>query len=108
MTATKNRRLDIIEYLLDNGADVNERDSLNILTVSNIIPENEIKFEEELENYDFTRSQSLRLKKIMGYDKRRVVKSGTTVSDLIIFGFKHMFDKDLIRKISIRKFEYFL
>ena len=55
-----------------------------ITGIVNVIPDNEIKFENELGDYNFTESQSLRLKKVMGYDKRRVVTKGTTVSDLCV------------------------
>lgn len=72
-----------------------------ITGILNVIPENEIKFEDELDDYNFTSSQSLRLKKVMGYDKRRVVTKGTTVSDLCVFGLNYLFEKKLLLKKDI-------
>ena len=69
-----------------------------ILTV---LPEKEVKFDDEIDNYDFRRSQSMKLKLIMGYDKRRVVEPGITVSDLCIYGLNHLFDNQLLKKEDI-------
>jgi len=69
-----------------------------ILTV---LPDNEINFDDEIDNYNFSKSQTMRLKKIMGYNKKRVVNKGTTVSDLCIFGMNYLFDKELISKEDI-------
>lgn len=76
----------------------NNKKITGILT---ILPENEIKFEDEIDNYDFSKSQSMKLKLIMGYDKRRVIKEGTTVSDLCIFGLNHLFEKGYLQKDEI-------
>ena len=72
-----------------------------ITGILTILPENEINFEDEIENYDFSKSQSMKLKLIMGYDKRRVVTPGTTVSDLCIFGLNHLFDSGQLKKEEI-------
>jgi 3-oxoacyl-[acyl-carrier-protein] synthase-3 len=69
-----------------------------ILTV---LPGNEVRFEDEIDNYEFSRSQSLKLKLIMGYDRRRVVREGTTVSDLCVFGLNYLFDKNLLDRNEI-------
>ncbi|MET6990757.1 ketoacyl-ACP synthase III [Sediminicola arcticus] len=66
-----------------------------------ILPEVEINFEEEIDNYTFSKGQSMKLKSIMGYGKRRVVKKGTTVSDLCVFGMNHLFDNGLLKKEDI-------
>ncbi|WP_343486603.1 ketoacyl-ACP synthase III [Allomuricauda sp. d1] len=72
-----------------------------ITGILTILPENEIKFEDEVDNYAFSRSQSMKLKLIMGYDKRRVIKEGTTISDLCVFGLEHLFEKGLLDKNEI-------
>ena len=72
-----------------------------ITGILTVLPENEIKFEEEIDNYNFSKSQSMKLKFIMGYNKRRVVKEGTTVSDLCIYGLNYLFDKARIKKDEI-------
>lgn len=69
--------------------------------VLSIIPKNEVKFEDEIDNYNFSRNKSLKLKKIMGYDKHRIAEEDTTVSDLCIFGLNYLFDKGLLNKGEI-------
>lgn len=66
-----------------------------------ILPEVEIDFEDEIDNYNFSKGRSMKLKSIMGYGKRRVVTKGTTVSDLSVFGMNYLFDKGLLRKEEI-------
>lgn len=69
-----------------------------ILTV---LPENEIKFDDEIENYSFSASQSMKLKLIMGYNKRRIIKEGTSASDLCVFGLNYLFENKLLNKEDI-------
>lgn len=66
-----------------------------------VIPQNEQRFDDEVENYNFSVKQSMKLKKIMGYDRHRIVKEGTCVSDLAIFGLKYLLDEGLIQKDEI-------
>lgn len=72
-----------------------------ITGILTILPENEVKFEDEIDNYNFSRSRSMKLKLIMGYNKRRVVKKGTTTSDLCIYGMNYLFEKKLLVKEDI-------
>lgn len=72
-----------------------------ITGILTVLPENEIKFEDEIDNYAFSKSQSMKLKLIMGYNKRRVIKEGTTISDLCCFGLNYLFDKKLLDKNDI-------
>jgi 3-oxoacyl-[acyl-carrier-protein] synthase-3 len=72
-----------------------------ITGVLGILPQNEIKFEDEVSNYTFPEKQTLRLKKVMGYEKHRIVKSSTASSDLCIFGLKYLLQKELIHKNDI-------
>ena len=60
-----------------------------ILTV---IPEKEISFDDEVDNYSFSKSHSMKLKLVMGFNKRRVVEEGTTTSDLCVFGLNYLFN----------------
>ncbi len=69
--------------------------------ILSILPEKEIRFEDELDSYNFSRSQSMKLKLIMGYDKRRVVLEGTTPSDLCVFGLNYLFDNGHLAKDDI-------
>ena len=72
-----------------------------ITGILTILPENEIKFEDEIENYSFSRNQSARLKMIMGYDKRRVINEGTTVSDLCCHGLNYLMESKYVNKEDI-------
>lgn len=66
-----------------------------------VLPKNEIRFEDEIENYNFSAAKSMKLKLTMGYDKRRVVEEGVCTSDLCIKGLNYLFDKGLLRKEEI-------
>lgn len=72
-----------------------------ITGILTVLPENEVNFDDEIDNYDFSRGQSMKLKLIMGYGKRRVVKKGTTVSDLCVFGMNYLFDNNLLKKDEV-------
>lgn len=66
-----------------------------------ILPENEVRFEDEIENYNFSPAKSLKLKLTMGYDRRRVVNDHTCVSDLCVKGLDHLFEKGALQKEEI-------
>lgn len=69
-----------------------------ITGILSILPSKEVRFEDEVDNYNFSRAQSMKLKLIMGYDKRRIVEEETTVSDLCIFGLNHLFQRGVLKK----------
>ncbi|HEY5462828.1 MAG TPA: ketoacyl-ACP synthase III [Hanamia sp.] len=66
-----------------------------------IIPAREVKFEEEMEHYNFSPAKSLKLKMAMGYNKHCIVEDGVCVSDLLIHGLNHLFDKNLLTRDEI-------
>jgi 3-oxoacyl-[acyl-carrier-protein] synthase-3 len=66
-----------------------------------VIPANERSFLEEMKNFNFPEARSLKLKEVMGYDKRRLVLEGVCVSDLAVFGLQQMFDRGLIKPLEI-------
>lgn len=72
-----------------------------ITGILGVLPQNEVLFEDEVNNYTFPEKQTLRLKKVMGYEKHRIVKSSTASSDLCVVGLKHLFQKNLISKEDI-------
>ncbi len=72
-----------------------------ITGILGVLPEIEIRFEDEVFNYDFPEKQTMRLKKIMGFEKHRVVKDTTSSSDLCITGLYYMLEKGLISKNEI-------
>jgi 3-oxoacyl-[acyl-carrier-protein] synthase-3 len=65
------------------------------------VPANERTFIEEMKNFNFPESRSLKLKEVMGYDKHRVVEPGVCVSDLAVFGLEHLFKQGLLRPDEI-------
>lgn len=69
-----------------------------ILTV---LPKNEAKFEDDMLQYHFQTEKSLRLKKIMGYDKHRIAENGICVSDLCVFGMEFLFCRRLVERADI-------
>lgn len=72
-----------------------------ITGILSILPQNEVAFEEEMHNYNFTEEQCLNLKKVMGYNKHRVCKTAACISDLICYGFRYLFDNDFVKKDEI-------
>lgn len=69
--------------------------------ILSVLPENEVRFLDEIDNYNFSEKQSIKLGKIMGYGTQRIVDSKTTVSDLCVFGMNYLFDNQLLDKKSI-------
>lgn len=73
----------------------------SITGILTVLPENEVKFEDEMGNYNFSATKSLKLKLAMGYNTHRIVKNGVTASDLCIAGLNHLFEKGMLRKEDI-------
>ena len=69
-----------------------------ILTV---VPKNEINFEDEIDNYNFTKKQCMKLKLVMGYDKKRIAPYGVCSSDLCEYGMNYLFDNNLLKREEI-------
>ena len=72
-----------------------------ITGILTVLPENEVKFEDEIGNYNFSEAKSLKLKTTMGYNKRHIVNDGVCVSDLCTFGLSYLFDHKLLSKDDI-------
>jgi len=66
-----------------------------------IVPSKEIAFEDELDNYNFTRAQSLKLKLVMGYDRHRIFDEDVCASDLVVKGINHLVDQNKLKKEDI-------
>lgn len=63
-----------------------------------MLPAGERSFVEDMRNFDFPESRSLKLKEVMGYDKHRLVDQGVCVSDLAVFGLEYLFKAGLLDK----------
>ncbi|MCI8454795.1 MAG: ketoacyl-ACP synthase III [Lachnospiraceae bacterium] len=64
-----------------------------------VLPENEYLYDEETKN--FASPATRRLKKIMGFNKRRAAKSTTTSCDFCLYGIRHLLDNNLLKKEEI-------
>jgi len=69
-----------------------------ITGILTVLPSKEVKFEDEMESYNFSVAKSLKLKMAMGYSKHRIVEDGVTISDLCVFGLNNLFENELLRK----------
>lgn len=68
-----------------------------ITGILSVLPANEVNFSDEIENYNFSQKQSLKLAKIMGYGTRRVATLDTAISDLCIHGLKYLFQNNKLK-----------
>ena len=80
---------------------INYKDKV-ITSILSIIPKNKIFFEKNINNYNFSKNQSLKLKKIMGFNTRHVASKKTTVSDLSVYGINYLLKKNIKKKILLR------
>lgn len=72
-----------------------------ITGILTVIPKNIVKFEDEIANYNFSSRQSMKLKIVMGYNEKRIVKEGTCSSDLCEFGLNYLFQNKLLNKADV-------
>lgn len=72
-----------------------------VSSILGILPEKLGMFDDEVNNYTFSSKQTMRLKKIMGFNAHRLAKETTTVSDFAVTGLNYMFEHDWIRKEEI-------
>ena len=66
-----------------------------------VLPRNERNFLDEMANFNFPISRSMKLKTVMGYDRHRLVDGPVCVSDLAVFGLEHLFDTGVLRRDEI-------
>lgn len=69
--------------------------------ILSVVPKNRVKFMDELDNYGFTKEKMLNLKKVMGFDERRIVEENECTSDLCLYGLQYLLEKGLLRKNDI-------
>lgn len=69
--------------------------------ILSILPETESFFDDEVDNYAFPPKQTMRLKKVMGFEKHRLAKEGSTASDFCIYGLNHLLATERIKKEEI-------
>lgn len=66
-----------------------------------VLPAHEQSFLDDMKNFDFPESRSVKLMKVMGYDKHRLVDEGVCSSDLVIHGLRHLFQSSAVAPDSI-------
>ena len=66
-----------------------------------LLPETEYCFEDDMEFNQLSEKQNRKLQKTMGYDRHRIFKNDTYVSQVAIFGLNEMFDRGLLKKEDI-------
>jgi 3-oxoacyl-[acyl-carrier-protein] synthase-3 len=66
-----------------------------------VLPANERTFLEEMKNFNAPEARSRKLMEVMGFDKRRVVKEGTCVSDMAVYGLENLFSRSLLKRDDI-------
>lgn len=69
--------------------------------ILSILPETESYFDNEVDNYDFPPKQTMRLKKVMGFNKHRLSKKESTASEFCITGLKHLINTNRIKEDDI-------
>lgn len=72
-----------------------------ITSMLGILPETVGLFDHEVDNYSFPTKQTLRLKKVMGYNQHRLAKETSTVSDFAVYGLNYMLENGWIGKENI-------
>lgn len=72
-----------------------------ITSMLGILPETIGYFDDEVSNYSFPEKQTMRLKKVMGYNQHRLAKETSTVSDFAVYGLNYMMEHDWIKKEEI-------
>ena len=72
-----------------------------ISSMLGVLPETVGHFDDEVNNYSFPAKQTLRLKKVMGYEQHRLAKDTSTVSDFAVFGLDYLLKNNWINKDEI-------
>ncbi len=66
-----------------------------------VVPANERSFIDEMDNFNFPRARSLKLKEVMGYDRHRLVAGSVCSSDLVVRGLEHLFASGKLGKNDV-------
>ena len=72
-----------------------------ISSLLGILPKTVGYFDEEINNYSFPPKQTLRLKKLMGFNQHRLAKETSTVSDFAVFGLNYMLEHEWLKRSEI-------
>ena len=67
-----------------------------ISSILTVLPKRISYFDDEMEKFNFSKSQSNKLKSIMGYNKHRIIDNQTCSSDLCIYGINKLKEENII------------
>lgn len=71
-----------------------------------IVPENEHSFVDDMKLFNADEKRSVRLAKVMGYDKHRIAPDNVTASDMVEYGFNKLFESGDLKKEEIDALVY--
>lgn len=66
-----------------------------------VLPEQVCYFDDEVDNYAFPAKQTMRLKKVMGFEKHRLAKDSSTASDFCVYGLNYLLKTKKIKREDI-------
>ncbi|MBQ3376656.1 MAG: ketoacyl-ACP synthase III [Synergistaceae bacterium] len=72
-----------------------------IASILGVLPEQEYLFDDEVNNYSFPVRQTLRLKKVMGFNKHRLAKDSSCVSDFAVYAVNYMLENNWLDRDEI-------
>ncbi|QKF73470.1 3-oxoacyl-[acyl-carrier-protein] synthase III [Aliarcobacter faecis] len=72
-----------------------------ITDIVSVVPSQISRFDDEIENYSFSRAKCMKLKEIMGFDEHRIAPENITASDLCEFAFNHLVENKGLQRESI-------
>lgn len=73
----------------------------SIAAVLTVLPSTQIDFLDEMSNYNYSELKMKKLKKLMGYNTRRVARKGDGVSDYAIYGIQELLNRGVISKEEV-------
>ncbi|SPE41523.1 3-oxoacyl-(acyl-carrier-protein) synthase 3 [Candidatus Sulfopaludibacter sp. SbA3] len=72
-----------------------------IAALATAVPAHEVRFEDEIGNFNFSREKSLKLKKVMGFDRHRLVEGAVCASDLCLHAVEHLYAAGAVKPEEI-------
>lgn len=72
-----------------------------LTSVLGVLPETVSYFDDEVDQYTFPPKQTMRLKKIMGFESHRLAKPGSFSSDFCMYGVRHLLNQNVIKRDEI-------
>ena len=72
-----------------------------ITGILGLLPETEYAFEDDMQHNALSEKQNRKLQKTMGYDRHRIFKNDTYLSQVAVFGLNHLFENGLLDKGDI-------